>query len=70
MTCAHEDYDAYPSSIPRFGPYGVFDVTCGQCGNKIGKVWWEESRPLFFELVTDSKIVSEGSHLKLKEHSE
>ncbi len=63
--CKHEEYDSYPSSIPRFGPYGVFSVTCRQCKDKIGKVWWKESRPLFFELVTNSEIVSEGSKLTL-----
>lgn len=63
--CPHDEYDAYPSSIPRFGIHGVFSVTCRKCKEKIGSVWWEETRPLYFELLTDNDYVAKRSKLNM-----
>lgn len=64
--CPHDEYDSYPSSIPRMGY--TFGVTCRQCKEELGRVWWEETKPLYFELVTNSKMVSDGSKLKLSDN--
>lgn len=69
--CKHQgEYDAWPSSIPRFGPYGIFSVTCRECKQKMGSVWWAETRPLYFELLTDNEYVSEKSGLNLSKLEE